>query len=135
MVKINDVTYDYIIDTEYTGFDDSHLPEWLNNNADINDNFWNKKTKKISYTLRLNDSQKWEIEQLLKAHSYIYLYDDIQNKYFIVMITSISSKYIIAENYLYPWMLTVDLIVAADSSEYLGFQIQVFSSEFERIFL
>lgn len=137
MVTIDGVKYNYVLDVAFGYGDHVALPEWINLDEELDSNVWNKHVQSISYTLRLNDMERWRIEKLFRNHKKIVLYDDIIRQFFLIFITSISVNYENYKNIEYPWVTEISVVTCAKYLFFYGFEIidenTKFEDGFERI--
>ena len=78
-VSIDTVTLntEYIIGFNINSEDIVQLPKWLNQEETIIETFHNKEISTIEYVVRLSDSEKWDIDNILRNHELITLTDTI----------------------------------------------------------
>ncbi len=110
-IYINDIVYDYVIDTNFGEIKTVSTPEWINQNPEIDTNIWTKKPLIIVYTLRVTDAEKWALDQLLTAHQQVFIEDDTYSIYASVWVRNINSTWAGNENYSNPWLLEIELVV------------------------
>lgn len=69
--------FDDIMDFTISQETDVAIPNWVNQSAEIDTNVWNKKLKRMTYTVRLSDAVLYSLLQMLTAHTAITFYDYI----------------------------------------------------------
>jgi hypothetical protein len=131
MVVINNIVYNYVINTTINHNKSVVLPKWLNEPENLDTNVWNKSLKSLNYIFRVTNSQKWCLDKLLKAHNPVVLYDDVKEKFYLVWISSLDNTLIHDKNYNYPWEIEIELISMAETLYYFGFEMISFTNKFE----
>jgi len=112
MVSIDGTIYTYVIDTEFGEVKNVMLPEYINNpTSDIDTNVWNRGIFKVTYTLRLTDSEKWALDQILLSHATVKLIDDDYSIDDYVWMEELEAVYEANINWTYPWRVTVTFLV------------------------
>lgn len=111
-ITLNGNTYTHIIDTEFIEVTRVHLPEWINiaGDPEINTNVWNEGVLKITYMLRVDDANKWELDQMLEGHIPIHLLDThygIDGDVWLQKITAIYERRL---NNTKPWRMIIEFI-------------------------
>jgi hypothetical protein len=139
MIYINSKKYSYIINTSFDHIDNVALPQWLNKPESLDSRIWNNNVQKITYIIRANDLEKYQLDKLLKSCSYIMVYDETYNRYFLTWFTSIKSSWEGNKNYSLPWKIEIKFISLSETNNgYYGFQLidatHGFQSGFERIY-
>jgi len=118
--------YDHIIDTDFTESKLVHLPEWINDpTPDIDTNLWTRKIGVITYTLRVTDSEKWTLDQLLAGHIKFDFEDPTYDIKALSWMKSINAEYEADINWSKPWRVTVELIVIEQFPEWVGYLLPV----------
>lgn len=101
----------HIIGTEFMEMKRVMLPEYINDpTPDIDTNVWNEGAFKITYMLRVDDANKWELDQILEGHVPVSLTDafyGISGNAWLQKITAVYEKRI---NSAKPWRMTIEFI-------------------------
>jgi len=105
--------YDHILDVVFMESETVSLPEWINDaTPDIDTNVWNKKPLIVKYILRVNNAEKWVLDQILTGHAIIKLTD---NTYGIsnqdVWMIDIEAIWAGDINWTDPWEIEITLLM------------------------
>lgn len=114
MVTINETDYSFVIDVEFSQIKNVMLPEYINitgPDVDIDTNVWNQGVKRITYTMRVTDVEKWVLDQLLTGHIPINLTDSTYGLNNNVWVAGITADYQRNMNDIYRWLITIELII------------------------
>jgi len=110
LVSVNGNVLDFIIDFERVIRNYTQFPQWINQPPELITSFWNKQIYKVTYTCRMTDLEKWTFNQLLLAHSWVYLVDLVHeietNAFFIEM----ESEWKGEINWEKPWEVSLTFI-------------------------
>lgn len=112
-ISINDIFYNYIIDTSFVKISQVAVPDWITQDPEIDDDVWTKKLLIIVYTLRVTDAEKWVLDQLLTAHQQVFIEDDTYNIYASTWVRNINSTWEGHIDYDNPWLLEIELVVVS----------------------
>jgi hypothetical protein len=116
-VTIDGHPLDFIIDFERVDKKTTFLPEWINQTEAVDTYFWAKCLLQLEYTYRATQTEKWDMDQSLRAHTKVAFTDYILNLFSTqsggVWIDSISCEWD-PINWERPWKYTVK-ILAMDS--------------------
>lgn len=137
MVKINNVVYNYVTDIVFSHADYSFYPKWLNQMPVVDTKFWIKNAQKITYTIQLNDLQKWQIMKTLSAHSFIIIDDNVNRTYHLAFLLLVKSSDSHEKNFNLSWESKIDVLSIWDSKiGYFGFHkfndVTGFNDKFHR---
>ena len=86
------------------------IPDWINQNPELDTNVWNKKVIKIIYIIRTTDALKWILDQLLTGHTLKTLSDTTYSLSGNVWVLSIEAEYEGHTNWSKPWRIRLELI-------------------------
>jgi hypothetical protein len=107
---INTILLDFIIDFKKERRKPVFKPLWVNQVESIDTRIYNASATKIEYTIRATDAQKYIFDQMLRSHTLVPLYDDINDIYSNVWVDSVNPMWVGDWNYLRPWEIVITLI-------------------------
>ena len=116
----------HIIDTNFVEISQVSVPDWINENPELDTNIWSKKPFSIVYIARVTDAIKWALDQLLVAHNSITLIDTIYSINDSVWIRSINARWEGNIDYTSPWLLEIELIVIPPPPAFVMSSVQPF---------
>jgi len=111
-ITIDGLQIDDVISWETIEETSVSTPSWINvsNPSDlVDENVWSRSVERITFLCRLNDDDKWTLEQSANGMSTVTL--DDRGTEMTVWIARITSKYDAKNNWSKPWLVEVELIV------------------------
>jgi hypothetical protein len=108
-ISIGEIEFSCILSFEIGDINKVQLPKWINETESINENFFSKELSKINYIVRCNNLQKWNIDEILRAHSLINLTDEIYGLDTDVFIINLDIDYSFSNN-TYPWIINITMV-------------------------
>lgn len=109
-VTLDGNTLTNIIDVLFSEVKNVSNLDWINQSVDIDVDIWSKKPLSIIYILRVTNAEKWILDQLLLACQKILLEDNIYDEDTYVWVRSINTKWEGHINWLYPWLIEIELV-------------------------
>ena len=109
IISLDGIGLDFVLNLDIIESKVSAIPDWINQNPELDTNIWSRKPIKLTYTLRASDSLKWALDQLLTNHSPIKLCDDVGGIEGDVWTLSIEAEYN-RINWVKPWEIRLELI-------------------------
>jgi hypothetical protein len=107
-VQIGDLWFNYIIEFEIVNRQLTQIPEWVNQVEELRTEFYEVHLKQVTYTIRMTDKEKWQVECAMRSHKMLQLIDTIHSIDANAWITKVESK-MFFQNVTKPWEVKVTL--------------------------
>jgi hypothetical protein len=119
-VTINSILLDFIIKFDKVKRNKVFQPLWIDQIENIDTRVYNTFAIKVEYTIRATDTQKYIFDQMLRSHTLVKLYDDINDLYGNIWVDSVNPMWVGDWNYLRPWEIVITCIIEELISAWIG---------------